>query len=232
MTGPRRGQTSFGEAEGRLGGLLGPPGPPRPPKSAFSKIPLNLIIIKTYFGARKGSPLYVAKKLTNHYEVVLGNPSMFWGLGFCFCFLKFNVYFYLSMANGSWGQTLAQNCQKQKLKLKFEFPSKAILRTAAKIEGTGPVPARSRGPRPHRVPVRRASCLARPPRGCYPNSYRPIVATWHILSGSLATRYSDFSGFRTIFGQTSPQNPSRTKGLVLQCRLHQNSAPQTNSKAM
>jgi hypothetical protein len=48
----------------------------------------------------------------------------------------------------------------------------------------------------------------------------------------LATRYSDFSGFRPIFGQTWPQNPSRTTGLVLQCRLDQKSAPQTNSKAI
>ncbi len=53
-----------------------------------------------------------------------------------------------------------------------------------------------------------------------------------ILSGSLAIRYSDFSCFRPIFGQTWPQNPSRTTGLVLQCRLHQKSAPQTNSKAI
>ena len=52
------------------------------------------------------------------------------------------------------------------------------------------------------------------------------------LSGSLATRNSDLSGFRPIFGQTWPQNPSRTTGLVLQCRLHQKSAPQTNSKAI
>ncbi len=44
--------------------------------------------------------------------------------------------------------------------------------------------------------------------------------------------YSDFSGFRPIFGQTWPQNPSRTTGLVLQCRLNQKSAPQTNSKAI
>ncbi len=35
-----------------------------------------------------------------------------------------------------------------------------------------------------------------------------------------------------MFGQTWPQNPSRTTGLVLQCRLHQKSAPQTNSEAM
>ncbi len=46
------------------------------------------------------------------------------------------------------------------------------------------------------------------------------------LSGSFAIRNSDFSGFRPIFGQTRPQNPSRTTGLVLQCRLHQKSAPQ------
>jgi hypothetical protein len=41
-----------------------------------------------------------------------------------------------------------------------------------------------------------------------------------------------FSGFRPIFGQAWPQNPSRTTGLVLQCRLHQTSAPQTNSKTI
>ena len=39
-------------------------------------------------------------------------------------------------------------------------------------------------------------------------------------------------GFLPMFGQTWPQNPSRSTGLVLQCRLHQKSAPQTNSKAM
>ncbi len=52
------------------------------------------------------------------------------------------------------------------------------------------------------------------------------------LSGSLAIRNSGFSGFRPIFGRTWPQNPSRTTGLVLQCRLHQISAPQSNSKAI
>jgi hypothetical protein len=44
--------------------------------------------------------------------------------------------------------------------------------------------------------------------------------------------YTHRVGFRPIFGQTWPQNPSRTTGLVLQCRLHQKSAPQTNSKAI
>ncbi len=54
-----------------------------------------------------------------------------------------------------------------------------------------------------------------------------------ILSGSLAILSSDcWVGFRPIFGQTWPQNPSRTTGLVLQCRLHHKSAPQTNSKAI
>ena len=43
------------------------------------------------------------------------------------------------------------------------------------------------------------------------------------LSGSLAIRSYDFSGFRPIFGQTWPQNHSRTTGLVLQCRLQQKS---------
>ncbi len=52
------------------------------------------------------------------------------------------------------------------------------------------------------------------------------------LSGSLAIRYSDLSGFRPISGQTWPQNPSRTTVLVLQCRLHQKSAPQTKSKTI
>ncbi len=52
------------------------------------------------------------------------------------------------------------------------------------------------------------------------------------LSGSLATRYSDCSGFRPIFGQSWPQDPSRTTGLVLQCRLHQKSALQINAKAI
>ena len=33
-------------------------------------------------GARKGSPLYVAKKLTNPYGAVLGNPSIMGGHGF------------------------------------------------------------------------------------------------------------------------------------------------------
>jgi hypothetical protein len=38
-------------------------------------------------------------------------------------------------------------------------------------------------------------------------------------------------GFRQIFGHTWPLNLSRTTKLVLQCRLHEKSAPQTNSKA-
>ncbi len=45
-------------------------------------------------------------------------------------------------------------------------------------------------------------------------------------------RYSDFSGFRTMFGQPWAQNPSITTGLVLQCRLHQKPAPQTMSETM
>ncbi len=50
------------------------------------------------------------------------------------------------------------------------------------------------------------------------------------FSGSLAILNSDFwAGFRQIFGHAWPPNPSRTTGLVLQCR-HQQSAPQTNSK--
>ena len=35
----------------------------------------------------------------------------------------------------------------------------------------------------------------------------------------------------SVLGQTWPQCPSRTTGLVVQCRLHQKSARQTDSKA-
>ncbi len=38
--------------------------------------------------------------------------------------------------------------------------------------------------------------------------------------------------FLQIVCQTWPQNLSRTTGLVLQCRLQQKSAPQTNSRAI
>jgi hypothetical protein len=37
---------------------------------------------------------------------------------------------------------------------------------------------------------------------------------------------------RPIFGQGWPPNPSRTTGLVLQCRLHRTSDRQTNSEAI
>ncbi len=41
---------------------------------------------------------------------------------------------------------------------------------------------------------------------------------------------SDLWGrFSSLFGQTWPQNPFRMTGLVLQCRLHQKSGPQTIS---
>ena len=56
--------------------------------------------------------------------------------------------------------------------------------------------------------------------------------TWEsiaYLNDSLAILNSDFYGLRTIVCQTWPQNSSRTTGLVLQCRLHHKSAPQTNS---
>jgi hypothetical protein len=63
--------------------------------------------------------------------------------------------------------------------------------------------------------------LAPPPSGA-------AASVW-VPGGSLAGICR--VGFRPIFGQTWPQNPSRTTGLVLQCRLHQKPAPQTNSKA-
>ncbi len=87
---------------------------------------------------------------------------------------------------------------------------------------------------PPRVEGRRGSA----PQWCGPQGHSsPLYSgghdhRMHILSGSLATRYSDFPGFRPIFGQTWPQKPSRTTGLVLQCHLNQKSAPQTNSKAI
>ena len=75
------------------------------------------------------------------------------------------------------------------------------------------------------------------PRSMGPASFRMShVVTGDLqrlqLSGSLSIRNSDFwAGFRPNFGQTWPQSPSRTTGLVLQCRLHQKSAQRTNSKA-
>ncbi len=39
-----------------------------------------------------------------------------------------------------------------------------------------------------------------------------------VFEGSLAG--ISWVGFRSMFGQTWPPNPSRTTGLVLQCRLH------------
>ncbi len=51
-----------------------------------------------------------------------------------------------------------------------------------------------------------------------------------VPEGSLAGNFR--VGSRPIFGQTWPQDPSRTTGLVLQCRLHKKSARQTDSKAV
>ena len=44
--------------------------------------------------------------------------------------------------------------------------------------------------------------------------------------GNLAGNFR--ADFRPIFGQTLPQNHSRSAGLVLQCPLHHKSAPQAN----
>ncbi len=54
--------------------------------------------------------------------------------------------------------------------------------------------------------------------------------TYWVPEGSLAGNC--WVGFPLIFGKTWPQSPSRTAGLVLHCRLHHKSAPQTNSKAI
>ncbi len=51
-----------------------------------------------------------------------------------------------------------------------------------------------------------------------------------VPEGSLAGNFR--VGFRPIFGQAWPQNPSRSTGLVLQYRLHQKSTRQTNSNAI
>ena len=47
-----------------------------------------------------------------------------------------------------------------------------------------------------------------------------------VPEGNLAGNFR--ADFRQNFGQTWPPNPSRSTGLVLQCRLHHKSAPQTN----
>ena len=60
------------------------------------------------------------------------------------------------------------------------------------------------------------------------SGHMPCVFQDWVPEGSLAGNFR--VGFRLIFGQTWPQDPSRSTGLVLQCRLHQKSAPQTNSK--
>ena len=51
-----------------------------------------------------------------------------------------------------------------------------------------------------------------------------------VPEGSLAGNFR--VGFPWIFGQTWPQDPSRSPGLALQLNLHEKSAPQTNSKAI
>ncbi len=65
-----------------------------------------------------------------------------------------------------------------------------------------------------------------------PTSHFVAVRWKGILSDSWAIRNSVCFSFRLILGQTWPQHLSRTTGVVLQCRLHQKSSPQTNSKAI
>ncbi len=93
--------------------------------------------------------------------------------------------------------------------------------TRPKADPRGPLTGSTDGPRRDRCPFK---------------ALRPAMIFSHTvkcqLSGSLATRYSFFFCFRTIFGQTRPQNPSRTTGLVPQCRLHQQSLPETNSNTI
>jgi hypothetical protein len=48
-----------------------------------------------------------------------------------------------------------------------------------------------------------------------------LKAAWPKVPGPVFGRFSDKLG---------PQSPSRSMGLVLQCRLHHKSAPQTNSR--
>ena len=64
-----------------------------------------------------------------------------------------------------------------------------------------------------------------------------LKAVWPEIVGPLFGRFSawpqnELSGRSQMFGQSWPQGPSRTTGLVVQCRLHQISARQTNSKAI
>jgi hypothetical protein len=76
------------------------------------------------------------------------------------------------------------------------------------------------------------SGLARPRFGLDLASPGPDFIKGPIGASREDNIFYDSLGFWPVFGQTWPQNPSRTTGLVLQCRLHQKSAPQTNSKAI
>ncbi len=73
-------------------------------------------------------------------------------------------------------------------------------------------------------------------RGVGPNAQETVAVGVGALAGSLAVHWQlgilIYVVFGQFFGQTWPQNPSRTTGRVLQCRLHQKSAPQTNSKTI
>ena len=62
---------------------------------------------------------------------------------------------------------------------------------------------------------------------CFPGPWRSflnLAAHWQLCI--LIFQFP--ADFRPIFGQTWPPNLSRSTGLVLQCRLHHKSAPQTN----
>ena len=82
-----------------------------------------------------------------------------------------------------------------------------------------------------------AGCTKNQPRRpilrpfCGPKQFRPDclqVPSQRDLHWQFGILF--FACFRLIFCQTLPKHPSRTTALVLQCRLHHKSAPQTNSK--
>jgi hypothetical protein len=70
-------------------------------------------------------------------------------------------------------------------------------------------------------------------RATNPTNLYCLQGPSYFLSGSFAILNSDFGvGFLQIFCQTWPQHISRATVLVLQCRLHRISTPQTNSNVI
>ena len=76
----------------------------------------------------------------------------------------------------------------------------------------------------------RSNTVEYPESPKYKGTQSISLSVYWVPEGNLAGNVR--AGFRAIFGQTWAPNPSRSTGLVLQCRLHQKSARQSNSKAI